>query len=78
MQTRPGHGVLRHRGDRASPDCDANLGAKALVFPYAVFGNEWIGHTNSGVSRIGGSDLFIAVSFEDDDGGSFTGAVGTY
>ena len=64
--------------DRAHSNCAAIRGAKALVFRYALFGNEWAGPiANSGASSLGGSDLFIATGQYTNTIAQKTGASGT-
>ncbi len=52
--------------DRNSGNCDAILGAKALVFRYALFGGKWADGVGSGIATYGGSDMFIGVGMWED------------
>lgn len=55
--------------DRASERCAAILGARHLVFRYALFANEYAeAPTSSGIAEVGGNDFLVTLgSWADND-----------
>lgn len=66
--------------DRNSGNCDAILGAKALVFRYALFGGEVADFhpPRSGVANFGGSDILVGVGEFTDEHAKNAGAYTAY
>ena len=58
----PGAGFFGSAADRADPNCANIIGAKSLVFRYAVFGDDLAGQPgSSGQAALAGSDLLVTL-----------------
>jgi hypothetical protein len=57
--TGPGHGFFGFAADRASPNCEQILFAKALVFHYAIFGHSFRETPTAPVTTSSGKSDFV-------------------